>query len=204
MKLAIFGGSFNPVHIGHLFLAEEVRLRFGYHKILFVPVNIPPHKTLAGGATDIDRLEMLNLSIKDNPNFQVDSLEIQRGGISYTYDTVEELEKKYSSVLEGKIGLIMGDDLVEGFSTWKNADILSEKTDLILARRMICSENNTVEFQYPHLELGNGVLPISSSDIRTRIISTENEFASKAWRYLVSEPVYEYIVQRRLYGFTNS
>lgn len=203
MKLAIFGGSFNPVHIGHLFLAEEVRIRFGYQKILFVPVNIPPHKTMADGASGQDRVEMLNLAIKDNPFFQVDSLELQRGGVSYTYDTVEELEAKYSSVLEEKIGLIMGDDLVPGFSTWKNAELLPQKTDLILARRMICTPENEVVFQYPHLELGNSILPISSSDIRSRIISSQKD-TLKAWRYLVSEPVYEYIVQRRLYGFRDS
>ena len=120
MRLAMLGGSYNPIHVGHLLLADEVCHRLGYDKILFVPVNIPPHKELALGAASWQRLDMIELAISGNPHFVVETCELERGGISYTYDTLEYLGKKYANKMEGKLGLIMGDDLVDGFEEWEH------------------------------------------------------------------------------------
>lgn len=197
----MFGGSFNPIHVGHLFLAEDVRLRLGYDKVFFIPVSIPAHKKLASGASDKNRLQMTKLAVQGNPSFEVDDCEIRRGGVSYSYDTLIELIQRMADDLEGKIGLVMGDDLVEGFSEWKNAKELSEKADLILARRVAGYGIQPPVFNYPHIELSNSILPVASSDIRQRISAGIGKDCLGAWRYLVPEAVYQYIIQRNLYGF---
>lgn len=190
MRIAILGGTFNPLHIGHLALADDVRTRLGYDRILLIPANIPPHKELAGGAGAADRLEMLRRAASDTEWLGVEDCEIVRGGVSYTIDTVTYLEEKYALELEGKIGLVIGQDLVPGFSTWKNAAVIAERTDIILALR---PGSTGVQFDVPHIPLENPLLTVSSSDIRARISS------GKSWRYLVPDPVYRYIVEHNLY-----
>ena len=192
MKLAVLGGSFNPPHIGHLALAEDVRITFGYDKILFIPVHVPPHKQLALGATDEDRLEMVVRSIKDNSFFDVDDCEIKRGGISYTIDTLRMLKNRYKDVLEGKIGFIIGDDLVAGFSTWHCAEQIPLEADLILACRNHADVTG-LDFPYKHKTILNDVVSVSSSEIREKISS------GKSYRYLVANEVYRYINERHLY-----
>lgn len=197
MRLAMLGGSFNPIHIGHLLLADEVCHRLAYDKVLFVPVNLPPHKELADGATSQQRLEMVLLAIAGNSRFAVDTCELERGGISYTYDTISCLREQYAGQLEGKIGLIMGDDLVEGFEEWGHYQELPELADIILARRICWDGTVRKAFPYRHIELDNGILPVSSSQIRRA-----GNGGGGSWRYLVPESVYRYIIQGNLYGCT--
>lgn len=204
MRLAMLGGSFNPIHIGHLLLADEVCHRLGYDKVLFVPVNIPPHKELAKGAASWQRLDMIELAIAGNPRFGVETCEMERGGVSYTYDTINYLGKKYAGKVEGKLGLIMGDDLVEGFEEWGHYQELPLIADIILARRICWDGTQRKSFPYPHVELDNGVLPVSSSQIRAAGSGKQDSGAVASWRYLVPESVYRYIIQRKLYGCTDN
>lgn len=197
MRLAMLGGSFNPIHIGHLLLADEVCHRLAYDMVLFVPVNLPPHKELADGATTEQRLEMVRLAIAGNSRFAVDTCELERGGISYTYDTISCLKETYAGQLEGKIGLIMGDDLVDGFEEWGHYQELPELADIILARRICWDGTVRKAFPYRHIELDNGILPVSSSQIRRA-----GNGDGGSWRYLVPESVSQYIIQGNLYGCT--
>lgn len=206
MRLAILGGSFNPVHIGHLALADAVHRLLGYDRVLLVPASVPPHKELASGATAQDRLAMLKLATADAPFLEVEDCEIERGGVSYTIDTVAYLEEKYRGRLQGKIALVIGDDLVALFDTWKDAPLLAERTDVIVARRPAelgpvnggsadggSATGKPAAFPYRHTALDNALLPISSSGIREAIR------LGKSWRYLVPDGVYRYIVEHTLY-----
>lgn len=188
MKIAIFGGSFNPVHCGHISIAKEV-IRIGYQKILFIPVSIPPHKILARGASDADRIAMLKLALQDFPWAELWKGEIHRSGPSYSIDTVREL--KEGGILDSKAAIIIGDDLADEFSSWKDASKLIDEVDIILAQREV---NREVEFQYPCFKLLNTPVPHSSSEIRQRVgngLSIDR---------LVPLPVAEYIRRNKLYG----
>ena len=191
MKIAILGGTFNPIHIGHLMLAEDVRKEFVYDKILFIPACVPPHKVYQACVSDADRLEMIRLAISDNPYFDVDTCELERKGVSYTIDTIYDLESRYQDKIEGKIGLIIGDDLLSGFESWHLADALALRVRLIVGRRL--SSVLPMESKFPFSPLSNSILPISSSEIRQKI---QNK---KSWRYLVPNSVFQYIKDRNLY-----
>ena len=209
MKLAVLGGSFNPVHKGHLFLAKQAADEYGYERVLFIPAREPPHKNLASGASDADRLAMLKNALNEygDNRFFIDDCELKRSGPSYTIDTVYDLEVRYKGVLDGKIGLIIGSDLAADFGKWKEPDLLAEKTDIVLGRRPpacggtadSCSVGESYnagdDFPRPHLKLHNEFYAVSSAAIR-RIISEK-----KDWKSLVPESVYNYIVERKLYGF---
>lgn len=207
MKAAILGGSFNPPHIGHLALAEQARIQLGYDIIYWIPTFISPFKPECLVSSD-DRLAMVRLAIAGNPHFVLDSCEIERGGVSYTVDTVRYLYNKFSGnavcALEGRLGLIIGDDLIRDFHLWREADVLPDITDIILAHRIFPMPdmdkiNTPIQRVYSgapfkHVLLENAVLPVSSTDIRSRIRQ------NASWRYLVPQTVYEYINTRHLYA----
>lgn len=197
IKVAIIGGSFNPIHNGHLALADAVIKQLHYDKVYFIPAFCSPHKKKYASESTEDRLNMVKLAIKDNPFFEVETCELEREGISYTLDTIEYLYSKYNSIC-GKIGLVIGDDLAKNFNTWKNPTLLAKKSDIIVAHRVMSVGNFDLGLEcFKHKELKNSVLPISSSRIRTAIQQNE------AWRYLVPPAVYNYIKAKELYGKRN-
>lgn len=211
MKIAILGGSFNPPHIGHLILADTVCTQLGYDKVLFVPVFDPPHKEMKHAASPAHRLAMVREMAKEDSRFAAESCEIDRAGISYTYDTVCYLEEKYKDVLTDKIGVVMGQDLAQDFGKWENAQALAQKAQLILALRPTEIRNKAFENKakgayahhenqfsiehYPHVVLTNPEVAISSTDIRARVVHGD------AWQYLVSRGVHDYICAQKLYGY---
>ena len=195
MRLAILGGSYNPIHIGHLMLADAVALRYEYDTIAFVPAFLSPFKDGHSGCTAEDRLAMVKLAIADNPAFYCEPCEIRRQGVSYTIDTLKFLKKKFPQC-EGKIGLIIGDDLLEGFSGWREAEHIPDYADIIVENRIIdryLTEQAASAGRVPHLRVDNALLPVSSSGIRAAIQE------KKSWRYLVPPAVYSYIKEHKLY-----
>ena len=212
----MLGGSFNPVHLGHLVLADSVCAELGYDKILFVPTFRPPHKEMAEDVPCADRVEMLRRAVQGDCRFDVETCEMERGGVSYTWDTVLFLEEKYRGVLEGKIGVVFGEDLMGDYDKWEHSAELSARADLVLAVRPAPRregrrfENRPTgeygkhpmdvtreTFPYPHKTVENPRIELSSSEIRRKIAE------GGAWRYLVGERVFDYIKSGGLYGFCN-
>lgn len=189
MKAVILGGTFNPVHFGHLFIAEEVRCALGYDTVIFVPANQPVHKDPAPVLDPAHRLAMLRLAVGGNPRFVVDTGDIDRGGPSYSIETVTSLVPRHG--IEGRPGFLIGDDLAAGFPSWKNVEALVAIVDLIVARR---TGEAPPALSYAHRVVSNAVLPISSSDIRRRIRE------GRAVRYLLPDAVLSYIGDHALYG----
>ena len=214
MKIAVLGGSFNPIHIGHLALADEVCTSLGYDKILFIPTYNPPHKELNEMTAPSVRVEMVKLACCDDERFESEECEILRGGVSYTYDTLTYLYDKYSGVLDDKIGLIMGEDLLSHFNLWYKAEEIASMSQLILAVR----PETASEYEYKNkpkgkyadmaegfdiaedklfknaLFVNNPSLSVSSTDIRSRAA------CGRSFRYLVPSKVFKYIKDKGLYG----
>jgi nicotinate-nucleotide adenylyltransferase len=188
MKYAILGGTFNPIHYGHLFLVEEVRGSLGYDHIIFIPSYLPAHKAIAYSIDPQHRYNMLKIAIRPFPYFFIDDCELKRGGISYTIETITEIKRKYGD--KDIFGLVIGDDLVNKFHLWKNAEELANNTELIVAKRIFSTQ---VPFNYPHKYLDNKILPISASEIRERIA------ANKSVQFLLPDKVYDYIKKHKLY-----
>jgi len=197
LRLAILGGSFNPVHIGHLFLADTALTGFGYDRVILIPAFQSPFKIGAEGASPSNRLEMLMASIPGDPRLTIDDCEIRRQGVSFTIDTIHEIIERYRP--EGKPGLILGDDLASTFEKWQSPAEIAELVDIIIARRITDPVNAPLaEFPYPHKALNNELMSVSSQMIREKISSGDN------WRYLVPPGARNLIEDRFLYGFTRT
>ena len=189
MKLAILGGSFNPVHIGHLFLADTALSAFGYDRVILIPAYRSPFKLDAQGGSPKDRVDMLAASISGDPRLTIDETEIKRKGVSYTIDTLRDIISRYHP--QGKPGLILGDDLARDFPKWKRAEDITALVDIIIAHRVTLRE---AAFPYAHRLLNNEIVAISSAQIRDLIKN------KGAWRYLVPAGARHIIEERRLYG----
>lgn len=186
MRIGIMGGTFNPVHLGHLNMAEQVRKKLDLDEIWFIPNNIPPHKKMDGFVSTKDRLAMLSLATRSNLHFRIMLLEILRGGVSYTVDTLRYLKKRAP---RNQYYLIMGSDEVESFPEWKDPEIIARLATLVGVKR----PNYQVESKYPMIWVEAPSLEISSSYIR------QNIAMGQSIRYLVPEKVWQYIQERGLY-----
>jgi nicotinate-nucleotide adenylyltransferase len=189
MKFAILGGSFNPVHIGHLFLADAALTALGYDRIILVPAHTSPFKPGIQGASPKDRLDMLIASIPADSRLTIDDCEIRREGVSFTIDTLKDIIERYRP--QGKPGLILGDDLARDFHKWRNAGEIAAMADIIIGHRL-SAEN--IPFPYPYKQLDNDILELSSGNVRDRIAK------GQAWTYLVSPGAQFIIRDRGLYG----
>lgn len=188
MKLALLGGSFNPIHMGHVALVQSVLSLLDYDRIIVIPASMPPHKaTESGMASSEDRLNMVRLALSDHKGLEISTCELDRPGRSYTIDTVSHIYENYQ--FEGKPGLIMGDDWIGGFAKWKNADELVRLIDPIVAGR----EGNQKSFPYPCTYLDNDIVSVSSTEIR-RKVSRGEDISS-----MVPHPVADYISRNGLY-----
>ncbi|MDR2468301.1 MAG: nicotinate (nicotinamide) nucleotide adenylyltransferase [Spirochaetaceae bacterium] len=187
MKFAILGGSFNPVHKGHLKLAASV-YELGYDRVILIPAYQSPLKPSGQAESAKERAEMLLAAIGGDRRFTVDLCEIHRAGISYTVDTLRDITVRYTP--EGKTGLVLGDDLVRGFSTWQGADEIAQKAEILIARRTGASP----VFPFPHREMDNDIYELSSAQIRAAIAE------GAAWRNFVPLRVGTLIARNGMYG----
>lgn len=187
MKFAIVGGSFNPVHKGHLKLAAET-LNLGYDRVILVPAAQSPFKPDGQASSAALRAEMLFAAIAGERRLTCDLCEVRREGVSYTVDTLRDIIERYTP--EGKPALVLGDDLVGDFAQWRGADEIAANAEIIIARR----ECGGAVFPFPHRAMRNDVVALSSAQIRNAAAAGEN------WRDYVSAPVAAIIQRGNLYA----
>ncbi len=201
-RLGVLGGTFDPVHLAHLVIAEEARFQFGLEKVLFIPAAKSPHKKERQDSPTSRRYRMVELAIEDNRHVEASPIEIERGGISYTIDTLHELHEIYGP--ETEIFFITGTDAIREIQAWKDPlEVLRESRFIVATRPGYPFErweevlpkgevNGEPVINRVHLmeipELG-----ISATDIRRRVS------AGMPYRYMVPEAVWKYIKENGLY-----
>ncbi len=196
MKLGVFGGTFNPVHLAHLHLADEAYFQAHLDHLLFLPNRLPPHKEAPAvdGAT---RADLLELALAGRPGFSVNRLELERSGTSYTIDTLEELSQD-----QRQLCFICGADAFD--RPWHRLEeVLGKLWKLLLFHRHSRGPELPLQLQALSQEAQQKIeflpfpaLDISSSDLRERIA------AGRPFRYLLPAPVHAAIVERGLYGYS--
>lgn len=171
-RIGIYGGTFNPPHLGHIQAAREALSALNLDRVLLVPTNISPHKALpANSPTPQQRLEMLRIAVADCPQITVSDLELNRQGISYSYETLLQLKEEYP---DAQLVLLMGSDMFLCLDQWKCPEILLENAELGIFYRGDRQEKAQVEAQRVRLEHSGGrvipvknpVIPISSTQLR--------------------------------------
>ncbi|MCG4282034.1 nicotinate-nucleotide adenylyltransferase [Lacticaseibacillus saniviri] len=185
-QVGIFGGTFNPVHNGHLIMAEQVGTQLGLEKVFFMPDNKPPHRDPKRAIEAKDRVEMLKRAIAGNPLFALELIEIRRGGVSYSYETMLALKKLHPDT---DYYFIIGADMVNYLPKWSRIDELVKLVTFVGVKR----PGYTPSSQYPVLWVDAPGIDISSTDIRHRVQT------GQSLRYLVPDPVIDYIQQEGLY-----
>ena len=185
-RIGIYGGTFNPVHNAHLLAADQVGKTLLLNKVLFMPDMIPPHVDHKEAIDAEDRVNMLQLAIEDNPLFGIEMAEIERGGISYTYDTMKYLKEKHPDT---DYYFIIGGDMVDYLPKWHEIDKLVKLVNFVGVRRPGAQNDS----QYPVIWVDVPGVDFSSTDIRDRIKQ------GRSIRYMVPDKVAEYIKEHQLY-----
>lgn len=210
-RTALFGGSFNPIHYGHLLLADDVRERLALERVVFMPAGMPPHKPASELAPAADRYAMVRLAIADHPAFDVSDLELRRAGPSYTVDTVESL-----GVPPDELFLVIGSETFLDLLSWREPRRLATRCRIVVIPRTGSAfDAEGAAARKVLREIGidgiavattgeapaRGVivvhatsLPISASELRARAA------AGRSLAYRVPPPVAAYIARHRLYG----
>jgi nicotinate-nucleotide adenylyltransferase len=211
-RIGVFGGSFNPVHYGHLLLADEVMERARLDRVLFVPAGVPPHKTAAALAPAADRYAMVSLAVATNPRFDVSDVELRRAGPSYTVDTLTELSRSG----EDELFLVVGSETFLDLLTWREPRRVASLARLLVVPREGSAFDPAGAAAVKVLrEIGAGrfveveggpvppdgvllvratSLPLAASDLRARVAT------GRSVTYRMPDAVIAYIGARGLYA----
>jgi len=191
-RVLLFGGTFDPVHCGHLILAERAREELRAERVIFIPCSLPPHKVGYTPTPAEHRLKLLRMAVGGHPSFEVSAHELRRGGVSYTHETIRHFRMNFPGTV---FHFLVGLDSLLDFTTWREWRSILRMTKLVVGERIVHKErripreidrSRVVFLDFPHVE-------ISGSDIRRRVKM------GKSIRYLVPEPVRVYIIRHRLY-----
>lgn len=197
-KIGIMGGTFDPIHIGHLMLAEQAYDKFDLDKVLIMPTGNPPHKDNAVSVPTKHRVQMARLAIENNKHFELSLVEVERSGYTYTYETLENLKKENPDV---EYYFIIGADSLLDFDKWREPNKICEDATILVAtrynlsskelKRQIEEVSNKYNAKIYSLETPN--IDISSKLIRA-LVST-----GKSIKYYVTSDVERYIYKNNLY-----
>ncbi len=186
-SIGLFGGTFDPIHIGHLITAQSVLELRNLSKIIFMPTFVSPLKVDCQSASSEDRAKMVELAIKDYPHFELDRYEMEKHKISYTIDTLDFLKKRYDN-----IELIIGYDNFLIFNKWKSAELIFQLAKVIVLGRKV----NTMEIvnsSDKFIFVENPTIEVNSTEIRERVRK------NMSIDFLVQHKIKDYIVQKKLY-----
>ncbi|MER3446403.1 MAG: nicotinate-nicotinamide nucleotide adenylyltransferase [Candidatus Dadabacteria bacterium] len=213
MKIGLLGGTFNPIHLGHLRGAEEIREILALNRIYFIPSSMPPHKDSSDVASAADRLKMVEFAIRENPFFDVCDIEVKRGGPSYTVHTLEYFSSKFS---EFEIHFILGAELFSQIHTWKDYKRLFDLANFAVITRPGFPHSNSIplalrdDFRYYkneesvifYIHKGSNktlalveIEGIQVSSTRIRELINRNS----SIKYLVPKEVEAYILKNKIY-----
>ena len=193
MKVCLFGGTFAPPHLGHLIIAQTIFEAENFDQIVFIPAYQPPHKKGLKISPVDQRLEMLNFAIKENPNFIMSDLEIQRKGLSYSIETIMEY-KKQNNIKSKDLFYLMGSDSLKQFKKWKEPKMIINESRVIVAIRPGFRPSDIPNWILAKIQFASiPRIEISSTTIRDRWAE------DKTIRYMVTESVWQYINKNKLY-----
>ena len=187
-KIALFGGTFDPIHIGHLLMARTAQEEMGFDKLIFIPCAVPPHRRSSTFFSVEDRIAMVRLAVAYNSAFEVSDYEVQKGGRSYSVDTVRHFRELYPSPV--KLYFIVGGDAINQIHTWKDVDQIKKMCTFVSVNRPGYPRGEE-KLKY-HAVTMNGI-EMSSTEIRKRILG------GKTIQFLVPDTVLDYIRERHLY-----
>ena len=197
-KIGVLGGSFNPPHLGHTEAARNAMHQIGLSKVIFIPSNLPPHKDMADNAPDAAiRLEMTGIAVRNDPFFEVSDIEIARGGVSFSVNTLEELKRQYPDM---SLYFIMGSDMFLSFESWYRFQKIAELCTLTVVPR----HQKDIEMLSAHQKRLSDKFGIASEIINTpaiEISSTQlrSAIAKGAAAEWIDGEVLSYIKRNRLY-----
>jgi nicotinate-nucleotide adenylyltransferase len=197
-RIGILGGTFNPIHLGHLLIAQDAMEQLRLERVKFIPSARPPHKTVDKLASERDRLRMIALAIRGNARFEVDDIEVRRGGKSYSVDTLTELRRREP---RADYYFIIGADSLRELHLWREVQLLVTLCTFVTVPRpgfdpkpVVGSRLDAATRRRLRQHVLHGhACEIASRDIRARVAS------GRSIRYLVADGVYAYIRRRRLY-----
>ncbi|MFH1552824.1 MAG: nicotinate-nucleotide adenylyltransferase [Candidatus Omnitrophota bacterium] len=189
MKIGLLGGTFNPIHMGHLVLAQECWYLLGLDKVVFIPAHKPPHKEVEAGVSAVDRLNMVRLALEGDDRFEISTHEIDSGGISYSIDTIKHFKREYGD--DSELFFLTGSDSAESISMWKDPEDILRLATFVIATRPGWGENSPYEGRVKRIIIP--AIETSSSMIRQRIRQRE------PIDYLVPHAAVQYIRQKGLY-----
>jgi len=193
-RIGLFGGTFDPPHLGHLALAEQARDRLRLDEVRFIPAGQPPHKPRVRVSPAARRVAMTRLAVRGNPVFTVSTIEVRRGGPSFTVETLRRVAR---SAPRARLYLLMGADSLDDFAAWREPHAILDLATLVVAGRPVGGRRRArARLRVPRariVRLDNPELALSSSGVRAHVR------AGRSVRYLVPDAVAAYIERHRLY-----
>ncbi len=190
-RIGILGGTFDPIHLGHLVLAEQVKEKLKLNRVIFIPCFRPPHKPGRKLSPAKDRFRMTQLALEGNPSFSISDIELKRKGFSYTVETLRQLNELYP---KSQIYFLTGSDVLDEIHTWKDPEEIYKLAKVIIAKRPGFDEFDPQNrFAKKSIIVEITGVDVSSSQIRERVKR------GRSIKYLVPEKVEGYIKKEGLY-----